>query len=232
MPAILRRGAVAATLVAVLALPGAARAQNLLENGGFSTLLGLDGWGFAGNANAIWSGSDATGIPLSGSAFVENATGVATSLVGGLQCIAADENTVYQLRGAAYIPASDEGESGALIDIAWVASDVCVLPALRFDAILDTEEVGSWIFGSVIVTSPPGTTHAAVDIRVHQLGSPPDLPGAYFDALYVPEPSGAALESAAGAAFLLVGRRQRSRSKRESRFSTNASRASCESGDV
>ncbi len=192
----------ALVLATTLFASGGASAQNLLENGTFDSVSQIAGWAFGGNSDMHWSAIDADDSPSSGSGFVQN-TGVGGSLEGAGQCFVAEPDTVYQLRGSAMIPADEDGQATALIDVYWSDTSFCQNP-LHFDNVLPLSVVGSWMRGETEVTSPPGTTHAQMSLRVYKIGSPPLPPGAYFDDLYVPEPASPQLDCAAAGALVLI----------------------------
>jgi hypothetical protein len=201
MHASLRNVAFAAILLAA----GGARAQNLVQNGTFDTVSQIAGWGFGGTSDMQWSAIDADDSPSSGSGFVEN-TASGGTIEGAGECFAAQPDTVYWMQGAAMIPVDEAGSASALIDVFWSDTFNCSNP-LRFDTVLSSGVVGSWLRGQNVVTSPVGTTHAQMSIRVFVSGSPPSPPGVYFDDLYVPEPTSPRQAGAAAGALALMAMR-------------------------
>lgn len=197
------------TVILALAIAAPSSAQNLLENGVFTSSAQLDGWSFAPGVTVTWAPLNYWGI-FSGSARVEK-TAPGPSTVGGVQCVPVGAGQTYHFTGAYSVPAADAAYELPRIEAAFFDNAGCsggiALEWISVNVGGFPPPADEWVFDAVDAVAPPGAQGVQLWIRIQPINDPNATPTAYFDALYVPEPAGAD-RAAAGAAALALRRRR------------------------
>jgi hypothetical protein len=178
-----RFGIVVALLAASLSAPRDSAAQNLVENGSFDAdLLGWDNV----DAGKQWDAFDEFEDPSSGSMRVTHLSSAGTTLVVR-QCALAEAEREYAM-SFSHVTFAMNTEGRAQVRLLWFANTTCTDTTSGVE-ILSSEVEGPWTHVEKLVTSPPGTQSALIEIGARKsVGSASDEYRVYFDDIVVPEP--------------------------------------------
>lgn len=206
-----RRIWLAAVLVGALACLDAG-AQNLLVNPEFDDADGRAGWLETG----VWSTEDRLADPASGSLQITNAFTESVVLLAR-QCVPVEEGARYDFGGFVHAASGQfAGPTTAAISVAWWSQPACYAGVVVGSSALigAAAQTGDWEeIGPTSVTAPPGA--AGADVRLQVLkGAGAGSFTAFFDGIFVPEPSTAGGALAASATLLAIARRRAARSRR------------------
>ena len=154
-------------LAAVLFMPRASAAANLVINGDFDTQI--FSWDLMINIDtAGWSSQDASGSSSSGSArltrTIEHTAGNGTAL---RQCVAVEAGRTYDFASKTFLPSGQPVGLQAGSQIVWFASDDCTSGFIDRTAFVPIVDVGTWVdFEDNDIVAPPGTLAAQIQLSV------------------------------------------------------------------
>ena len=194
-----------AALAIALAVPCTGWADsNLLVNGNFDTVI--DPWvSLNPNFSGVWDSMDSAGQQDSGSARVTSNQADDGSMNPGsgiLQCVQLSPGS-YHVSALYFIPSGQAHSADPDIAIPWFDTTNCTGVGIGQTLVPQvTPTTDSWLQLAADVVAPAGTKAANVILRprkVEEGGSVAVL----FDAVFLPEPGGTALGSAAIAALAI-----------------------------
>jgi hypothetical protein len=199
-----------AALAVALAVPWTGWADsNLVANGNFDT--DVTPWhSLSPNISGMWNALDSAGSPDSGSASVFSRQPDDDSQNAGsgfLQCVQLAAGT-YSASALYFIPSGQPHTANPDVAIAWFDTADCTGAGIGQSLVPQvTPTTDTWLQLISDVVAPSGTQSAYLLLRprkVEALTGPED-PGVdvLFDAVFLPEPSGAALGAAAIAAIAI-----------------------------
>ena len=168
-------------LVAVLAVAGAARAENLLANPGFDS--GLAGWR-VDFPQVHFAGPDAGFDPESGSMQVDLALADPSGAsFAGRQCVAAEPGVPYRASALTALLGPDRPRAAAFLEVAWFADAACAGAPLATDRLAEpAQRYWVWIELRGETTAPAGAAAASLRLGTEKREAGGDFPvSALFD---------------------------------------------------
>ena len=156
---------------AVLALPQAAAAQDLIVNGHFHT--DINGWTLVGTGSQAWDPLDWQAAPGSGSIRVTNTDPTANMATGSAQCIPLTPSGTYEFGAHVRFPAGQSLGAGG-VAVGWFSNTTCTNPPISTNntpAVFSTT-INTWVESfSSGVAAPAGTVAVGVGPGVVKLGA-------------------------------------------------------------
>ena len=148
---------------ALLALPSAVRAQDLIVNGHFNT--NINGWTLVGIGTQAWDPLDWQASPASGSIRITNTDPTANQGTGSGQCILLTPSGTYEVGAHVRFPSGQAALGAGGVGVAWFDNTTCANPPIGTNntpAVFSTT-TNTWVESfTAALAAPPGTVAVAV----------------------------------------------------------------------
>jgi len=193
-----------------------ASAQNLIPFANFDMSSDLvDGWGNLG-AGKVWSSVDVDGSPSSGSLLLINDKAALTGILVFSGCVNVNPGQTYDFGAWYFMQIFQPGSGSAQVQVNWY--DLCGGSFVGNTEMETSTTEGVWVQIVGQAVAPNNASGARLQlINAKSSGNPGEEREIFFDAVFLPEPGGAAAGLTAVLSLALVQRRTRWRASNRNR---------------